>query len=75
MSSGFMLVVEVLARIVLGLLACFSTMQSGVYCVLLVKEGPRAETFGGLIGSLFMLWLGVWGFRKLAARSARRASQ
>jgi hypothetical protein len=71
-----MFVIEVPTRVSLGLLVVFSGMASAIYALILAAEVIRravtAETVGSLIGSLLPLFIGVWAFRKLEARSRAR---
>lgn len=72
-----MFVLEVLARVTLGLLVVLAGVFSSIYGFLFATElvhlSVSPETVGSLIGSLLMLLPGVWGFRKLAARSRARS--
>ena len=70
-----MFVVEVLLRVMAGLLVVLAGAESCVYAFLLVREGLNPKTVGSLIGSLLMLLLGVWSSRKLASRFARSRSK
>ena len=72
-----MFVVEVLARVMAGLMIVFAGIYSCIYGFLLVRDlvhlSTSAEVVGTLIGSVLMLLLGVWGSRKLAAMSHARS--
>jgi hypothetical protein len=66
-----MFAIEVLTRVTLGLLVVIAGIQAGVYAFALTKA-VSPNTVGSLVGSLLMLFFGVWGFRKLEARSRAR---